>query len=297
MEFTQEQITEIGLSDEQIPKLLEITNTIEADLKKQWDGKANKDAEGILDGVLQPIEQMTGLKRKQGEKTADFLSFAAKKYFDDTKISLEKKERELDLKISQGVGDDTLKAELEKTKTKLNELQIKEAKYLDYEENDYKSKFEASKNELSGLKLAVAYQSVKPIFPDTVNKYEANAKWKEFIENTNSLYNIELDKENEAWAVDKENEHKRFKLKSIIEKDKTITELATGRSVKGLGSVSADKQVNIEGVPFAISDKATSTEREKLIREYLTTTKNMSVVSNDYAKEFKRLNDLILKKN
>lgn len=303
MEFTPEQITEMGLSEDQVTKVKEVVNLQEAELKKGWDGKANKDAEGIIDGAIKATTDkfgIDGFSRVQGEKAADALGRIAPLVIDSAlakeKLEVSRLQNEYNEKLKTG-GDENLKQELLEAQGKLDILKQKEAQFKDYEENDYKGKYESTTTELSGLKLAVAYQYVKPSFPDTVNKYEANAKWKEFIDNTNITNTIELDSDNIPWAVNKENEHIKVKLETLVEKDKTISELAKGREATGLGSGESKTKVNIEGIPFAVPEKPTSTEREKLIREYLTTEKGLSVTSNEYAKEYKKFNDLILKKN
>jgi len=302
MEFTEDQITEMGLSEEQLPKVKEVVNTNEANLKKSWDGKANTDAEAIIEGALNSTISkfgIDGFKRDQGEKIADALERVAPLVIDTAlakeKAEVSKLQKEYKEKLKTG-GDENLKQELQEAKDKLDLLKQKEATFKDWEENDYKGKYEETTKELFGLKLAVAYQHVKPSFPDTVNKYEANAKWKEFIDNTNSEYTIELDADQIPWAVSKENEHIKIKLETLVEKDKTITELAKGREAKGLGSDNKTL-TEIEGVPFKVPDNATPTERQKVIKDYLVGTKGLNPLSTDYAKEYKRLNDLILKKN
>jgi len=303
MEFTKEEIQEIGLPEENLAKLNELAEFKVAVLKKDWDGKANKDAEGIIDGAIRATTEKFGIEgfsRNQGEKAADALNRIAPMVIDSAlakeKSEVSRLQSEYNEKLKSG-GDENLKQELAEAKAKLDELKQKEAKYNEWEENDYKGKYETTTTELSGLKLAVAYQYVKPNFPDTVNKYEASAKWKEFIDNTNSTNTIELDSNNVPWAVSKKNEHIRVKLEALVEKDNVISELAKGREAKGLGSNGQQGKTTIEGVPFPVPEKPTPQEREKLIREYLTIEKGYRVTSSEYAKDFKKYNDLILKKN
>ena len=68
MEFIEALKTEIGLSDEQLPKLKEAVTNHVAELQKQWDGKANENAEKIIDGAAKNIESLTGIPRMQGER-------------------------------------------------------------------------------------------------------------------------------------------------------------------------------------------------------------------------------------
>jgi len=295
MEFTKEQITEIGLSDEQAGKLKAVTETHEADLKKTWDGLANSNAEKIIQGAADKVETITGIKREPAQKLGDYLTSASENYFKGQKSALQQKEAELEKKIKEGGGDPALKAQLEKVSGELDNLKKKEAQFADYEKNDYKGKLLETEKNMTAMERKVAYASVKPAFPDTVNKYEADAKWKEFQESTSKTHNIKLNDEGEPVAIDKANEYKIVKLSDLVLADKTISELTKSRKVVGLGS--GEKQnIKVEGVPFEIPDKATSEERNKAIKEYLTGTLQLAVTSQEYAKKFAEFNSKLLEK-
>jgi len=296
MELTQEQITEIGLSEEQLPKLKTVIETHVADLKKEWDGKANENAEKIIDGAAKSVESLTGIPRMQGQKVADYLKETSTKYFDDTKISLQKKEQELDRKLKEGGGDAALKAELEQVKSSLDTLKQKEAQFADWEKNDYKGKYEETTQKMTQMEQKVAFSNVKPSFPDTVNQYEAKAKWDEFQKNTLEKYHIRLNEENEPIGIDKQNEYKTVKLADLVKADKVISELAKGRAATGLGS-GQKQNTTVEGVPFEVPENATSEERSKAIKEYLTGTLSLAITSTEYAKKFAEYNAKLLGKD
>ena len=62
------------------------------------------------------------------------------------------------------------------------------------------------KEEYEANKIQVAFSLAKPNFPDTVNKYEAEAKWGEFKNGILDKYNVVFD--GGKWlAVDKDNPH------------------------------------------------------------------------------------------
>ena len=304
MEFKEEFIKENELTEDQIKAINPIIDDYIAEEKKAWDGKANKDAEAIIQGAVNSTKTKFGLsgeefERKEGEKLADHLSRITPLVIDTAlvkeKSELQRKEAELTEKIKNGEGSQAIKDELERTKNDLDKFKQEAAQFTEWKEADYKGKYETASEELSGLKLSVAYQGVKPAFPDTVNKYEANAKWNDFIKETNGKFNIELDKDNIAYAVDKENEHKRVKLESLVEKDKTISELKKGREIKGLNG-KPGTEVTIEGVPFKVKENATATERQKLITDYLINDEKLDKLSTKFSDRYKELNRLILKK-
>lgn len=296
MKFTEEQVKEIGLSEEQVTKVETTTNENEATLKKDWDSKANDDAEAIIKGAGEKTVTLTGIERNQGEKWADYLKRSSGLHFAGTKSALEIKQKELDEKIKKGGGDATIKIELEETKGKLDILQKQEAKFKDYEDNDYKSLYEKLNVRVGQQTIDSAFIDVKPKFPDTVNAYEASGRWNEFKSNVLEKYTITVDDEGITYATDKENKHLVVKLSELVTKNKEITELAKGRDVKGLGTDDKTK-IDLEGVPFKVEENATPQERQKAIKDYLIGDLKLGVTSSEYTKKFAEYNKLILEKN
>ena len=296
MEFTKEFIEENQLSADQVTAITGQVATHVGALKQEWDGVANENAEKIISGAASKVEETTGIKREQGQKIADYLAFAGEKYLEGSKASLERKEKELDAKIKAGGGDETLKAQLTETKEQLDALKQKEAKFKEWEENDYKGKYTKAQEDLTSMQRKVAYNTVKPSFPDTVNSYEANAKWRKFVQKVEAEYDTILDANDEPVAVDKKNTYISHKLKDLVAKDEDISKLLEGRKVVGPGADPNKKQIKIEGLPFAVPENATAEERQKAIKDYLA-GQNIPKTEARYATEFKRLNLLILGKN
>ena len=292
MEFTAEFVQKTGLNEDQIKAIsTEVENHVAIE-KKAWDGKANTDAENILTDVARGVETMTGIKKEQGVKFKDYLTLASENYLKGQKSDLDRLKGELEEKIKSGNGDELTKKELEKVRGELSQNKIdldrfkdKAAKYDDWEKNDYKGKYESTLETLTKTNERVAFQSVKPSFPDTVNSYEASAKWKEFIDEVKEKNRI-VEENDKYYAIDKENEHKKVLLSSLVEKDKNIQELTKGRSVVGLGGKDKGKEKSIDGVPFKIEEGATSSEISKAVKDYLTVEMKLSVTSSDYAKKY-----------
>lgn len=295
MEFEKDFIQENGLTEEQVAAIGGVVDThIEAEEAKIGE-KVHEHVESSLSRVWGTVERLTGVQREQGEKYVPALSRASDLFLTGSKAAIERKEQELDAKLKAGGGDETLKTELAQTKEKLDTLKQKEAKFQDWEENDYKGKLEEANKSLTLMQKSVAFGAVKPTFPNTVNTFEANAKWTAFRKNIEDKYNIILDDNNEAYAQDKENEHKSHKLADLVAKDETLSALVAGRQQRGPGA-DPKGNIKIEGLPFEVPEGATPAERQKAVKEYLA-KENIPKTDARYASEFARLHKIILEKN
>lgn len=265
MEFiTEAQATELGIDKETIDKITPLYDAHIANEKQSWDGTANANAEKILEGAATKVEEITGVKRLVGEKLADYYVRSGKEFLatKETELSDTKKAYETKLKEA-GKGDATAN-ELAETKRLYDEaLQ----KYADYDDVKGKAdKLGTLEAEHLTLKQNFALNGIKPNFPDTVNKYEAEAKWVAFVSGLLDKNNIEV-VDNVGYAIDKENPHKKTKLSDLVGQDADLTALLQGRTQQGSGTQPANKTV--DGVPFAIPENATSEEVSKLINDEL----------------------------
>lgn len=258
-------------------------------IKKEYDGLANKNAESILEGASKALQSKFGItdERQQGEKIADFISRIVEKPFETTKAELEKNKKEYEEKLKNFKGDDELKGKYEKLVSTNDELlkqlaELEPLKGLDV-------KLQEKDQELSGLKLNVAFNSIKPSFPDTANKYEVDAKWNNFQKDVLEKYVIEIE-DGKPMAVDKENHHKKVKLSDLLEANKDISELLQGRKQEGVNGKPANL-LDVSGVPFKVPEGATTEELSTLVRDHLE-KKLGNRLHPSYAKEFQ---DLMLK--
>lgn len=289
--ITEEVKTSLNLTDEQLNGLTPLLNDYIANVKNDFSKTANQNAEGILNGAALKVAEITKVQRNQGEKIADYILRANNEFNSSIKSDYESKKLDYETKLKEFDGAKGQKEELEKAKSELDEAKKKLADFdLLKEKAD---KFEETSQKLSQLKLDIAFRDVMPNFPDTANKYEVEAKWGNFKKNILEKYTIEL-VDAEPIAIDKENEHKRLKLKELVEKDEELTKLAQGREQRGTGASTKDKE-KIDGVPFDVPKGATTEERSKAIQEYLF-TQGIDKTSSKYSTEFAKYNELILKK-
>lgn len=293
MEITKELQESQKLSDEQVTAINAFgkthTDGLIADTKKEYDGKANADAEAILNGAADKIKETTGVERAQGQKMGDYIGEAWNGFSASKTAELDESKAEYEAKIKDFKGDDATKAELQKAQKSLDDAQ---KKYADYDAlKELADKLNPLQKEHNAMTKRVAYGGVKPNFPDTVNAYEADAKWNEFISKVEKEYTIDFDGD-KPIAVSKENKHKIIDLKDLVAKDETLTSLSKGRQQGGTGA--KESNITIEGVPFDVPENATGQQKQEVIRTYLL-TKGIAVTSPEYASAYGKYNDLIKK--
>ena len=291
MELSQEQITELGLTEENAPKVTSFLADKIATTKQEFEGLANENAEKILTGASKKIFEDTKIERLQGEKVGDYLTRAWSGYNTNKLEELNKTKSEYEDKVKGFKGNEDLISKITNLESEKDTLL---QKYADYDDIKGKAEqYEPLTKELSSFKKEVAFSQVKPNFPADANKYEVSAKWNEFKNNILDKYNIEV-VDGESIAVSKENQHSQKKLSELVNQDETLKTLLSGRQQNGTGAKEVSLK-EIQGVPFKVPENTDAETRTKLIREYLT-TQGISVTSNDYAKKFAELNKAILSK-
>ena len=303
MEFTEDFIKEQGLTPEQVKAISghasKYIQDREADIKNEYSSLANTNAEKIIQGAIDSAQSKMGItvQRNEGEKFADYLGRATPLFIDSAlakeKESLIKLQNKYNETIENGKFDQELKNELDSAKNKVSELLKKEASFEDtiksmVPKNDYEAKL----NELTQLKEAQAFNSVKPKFADGVNEYESDYKWKKAVAEIKSKYNIEII-DGEAVYKEIDNEFKTGKLKDLIEANKEISELKLGRQVKGVKS--HEPNIKLEDVPFLIPENATPEQITKMITDYLKVERGLDKLDDRYSAEFSKINLAIRK--
>lgn len=293
MELQKELVESLGLNEDQVKGISEFGQNHVAELQKEWSGKANEQAQGILEGAATYALKTTGVKleREKGEKHGDFLKRVADAHLEAKNGEISDLKADYETKLKEFKGGDALKSELDAAKSKLDEAKQKLADYDELKEKAEKA--EKYGQELSGLKLEVAFNGIRPNFPDTVNPYEAKAKWDEFKKSVLETHNIEI-VDGEPVAISKENEYKQTKLKELLAKDEPVQALLKGRQQQGTGGTPTDME-EIEGVPFKVPKDATGADRSKAIKEYLA-SKGIGAMHPDYSTQFSELNKKILNK-
>lgn len=288
MELPKEIIEKYKLDESAVKDLNTVFADTIADVKKEYDGKANKDAEAILNGASDKIKEVFGIERQQGEKITPYILRVNESKAEALKAEYLKAKTDYETKIANFKGDEESKAELNKYKENYDKLLLK---YVDYDTLKEKAtKYDPLEAEYKTMKTETAFAISRPNFPQEANKYEVEAKFKDVKNSILNAYDIEFENGN-AIAVDKENVHKRVKLTDLINKDENIISLLKGRTQNGVGSQPASKE--IKGVPFKVPDGIDSKERSRLIREYIV-GQGTPFDSQEYPALFASINKAIL---
>lgn len=267
MDFITEEVkTSLGLTDDQINGLKPVHETYIAEQKKGWDNKANTDAENIIAGAIKSTQTKynVDLPRTEGEKNADYLARLNDKVVESQKSSIEALEAEWKQKIKEFEGGDATKKELQEAKDKLDAAQIKLAEYDDLKAKA--DKYDPLETEYKTLKEKVFFQNEKPNFPETVNKYEAEAKWNAFVSRFNEKWEKTFDDNNKSIAVSKENPHLKKPLSELIETDEELKGLLTGRQQPGPNAKVGHKVGDLD---ISLPENPTSEDKSKAINEHL----------------------------
>lgn len=267
MDFiTKEVATELGITDEVLGKLTPMYNDHVAKIKNEFEGTANKNAENIIEGAITSTQKKYGveLPRNEGEKNADYLARLNDKVVETQQSNILKLENEWKQKLKDFEGGDATKKELEEAKKKLDDAQIKLAEYDDLKVKA--DKYEPLETEYKNLKDKVFFQNEKPTFPDSVNPYEAEAKWNKFVNSFNEKWEKSFDENGKSIAIAKDNPHLKKELKDLISSDEDLKTLLTGRQQAGTGGKAGHKVGELD---IVLPDNPTSEDKSKAINEHL----------------------------
>lgn len=293
MEFqlSEDFVKDNGFTSEQVQAITgHVTTNFIPEFQKQWDGKANENAEGIINGAIKSTQKSFGveLPREQGEKYSDYLTRLSSHIVGEKQSQVEQKLKDLDTKMKEFKGNETLSKEYETLKKEKETLL---EKYSNYDELAEKAnKADEYEQSLSKLTLEVAFNSVKPNFPKEVNIYEARAKWDEFKRTVLDKHTIEL-VDNVPMAVDKENHFKSVKLEDLVSKDETLSKLMEGRQQSGIGGQPVDFRA-IDGVPFKVPKDADSKTISETIKKHLSDN-GIGSLHPDFEPRFKEYHNKI----
>lgn len=288
-ELPKETVEQLGLNEEQVTAITSHVSQnyvpeLRGAIDNEYKEKGNKYANGIFDSVRGNFSKLTGVEINEGEKIVDYFSRAGQTYFENKTNELADLKTKYEETVKNGKGSEVLQGKITELETSLDTYKQKEAEYDAIIEGGWKEKYESEVTKRKQTTLDNAFISVKPKFPQSVDEFRAKHFYDEFRKEVESKYEI-VKVEDEYVAIDKENEHKRFKLNDLVAKDENLSKLAQGRQQEGLGSTSGSDKT-IQGLDFELKENATSGEISAAITKHLK-SKGVDNASDDWAKQFK----------
>ena len=162
MEFTEEFIETNGLSEEQVKAVNGfVQSEIVPNIKKEYDGKANENAERIIDGAIKSTQEAFGIDipRNQGEKQADYLKRVLPSVFKNKEDEIARKQKEIDDKLANFKGGEEYKAQLDKLNQEKDALlrQVAELEPL----KGYDEKYKEASEKLTSMQKPVEKKEEK----------------------------------------------------------------------------------------------------------------------------------------
>ena len=124
MEIPKEFIETNGITPEQATAFSSYASDHIAELEKGWEGKANENAQAILNNVATKNAERTGIQRNDGEKHYDYITRSDAAYLDSQlsskSASLEKATNDYNEKAKNVKGAEHIKADFEAQSLELN---------------------------------------------------------------------------------------------------------------------------------------------------------------------------------
>jgi hypothetical protein len=292
IEFTPEFITEAALTPEQVTAINGYVAPKVAEIKTSLGSLANENTEKMIDSVIQSTQKAFGveLTREKGEKHAEYLTRLNALVLNECKANVAKLEQEYQQKLKDFQGDDATKAELQAAKDKLEAAQQKLANYDELTEKAAAAENLTTENQT--LTKLVTFGAVKPVFPDVVNAYEADAKWKAAVSKIEEEWDVKL-VDKVPMAINKENPFKTEKLETLIKKDEELSKLLEGRQQSGTG---ATETKQYEGGPFPVPVGVSVKDLATLVRNQVISEGIPLMDNKRYPARFKELMGIVKQK-
>lgn len=268
-----------GKTPEQIQEAYETAyNAKEAELK----ALANKNVDGILNGITQRLEENTGIPKNEKEKYSDYFIRLGTDWLpsqSQSKIqAAEEKVKIAEEKFANHKGDETLKTELQKAKDELAKI----PDLLNAKETEWKTKFEGLENTHKTFKFNKSISDAMPKFDDSVNQFELRAKQQNAIDRLKKTYELSYD-ENDNLIGTKD--YQKYLISDLLKSDEELKDLILidqGAGGAGAGQKKTTKSLNI---PDGISKAA----GQQIIREFIKTIENIDQLDSHYPVRFKEL--------
>lgn len=278
MLLEKEELKE-GLSPEQIQAIEAAYTEKETELR----GLANKNADGIFNGVTDKLSGLTGIPRNEKEQFSSYFERLGNEWLPEASKSkiqaAEDKVRIAEEKFNNHKGDETLKSELQKAQDELKKI----PDLLSAKETEWETKYNELKNSSQTEKLGRSLVDSMPKFDDNVNKFELEAKKKNAIDRIKESYELSYDDKGNLIAT---KDYQKTLVSDLLKSDTELSELILIDQDKGGGGSGArdngNKVITIpEGTP-----KGTAMN---IIQAYIIANEDIGLLDDKFEPRFKEL--------
>lgn len=281
MLLEKEELKE-GLSPEQIQAIENEYATKEAELKSL----ANKNADGIFNGAAEKLTGLTGIKKEEKEKYSDYFARLADEWLptvaEQKVLSAEKKANdkvlELEEKIKNHKGDESLKEELKKAKEELGKI----PDLLTAKENEWKTKYDDEVNNHKSYKVNTSINSSMPKFDESVNEFELKAKKKQAIDRIKTEYELSFDSNGNLIGT---KDYQKYLVSDLLKQDADLKDLVLIEQNQGGGGEGGQSKGKTLSLPTDITKGAA----QHLIQTHIVTNENISILDDKFEARFKEL--------
>jgi len=278
------------LTDEQkegmTPEQIQVVEDAYKLKETEFLGLANKNADGIFNGAAEKLATLTGIQRDEKEQYSayferlsnEWLPTKAEQRILDAEKKANDKVLELEEKIKNHKGDESLKIELQKAKDELAKI----PDLLSEKENEWKVKYDELETSSKSEKLNRSMADSMPKFDDNVNQFELAAKKKNAIDRISKAYELSFD-ENDKLIGTKD--YQKTLVSELLKNDEELKDLILIEQGQGGGGEGSAKKLKTLAIPETIGKGAA----QELIKIHIIKNENIDFLDEKFAVRFKEL--------
>jgi len=271
-----EKLKELGISEELAPKVIDLHNGVVTEKESIADKRVKK----AFDDVDLAILTNTKVAKVDNEKTTEYAKRAYDTLFETQKTDLDSKIQELQDKLDNHGGDETLKQEIATLKQEKADFQ----KIKDDAVNEVKTKYDELNGEYTSFKRT---SQVKSSLPNNFKK-DLDSEFKSYkvklsIEKALKEYDQVEEKDGKLYLVNSEKFEKKDASEFFKEDLKTL--LDEGNSQEGGGAGNKGKETPSE---LKLSEEMPKGEKIQKIKDFIV-AKGISPISNEFSTEYQKL--------
>lgn len=273
------------------PEQIQVINDAYAIKETELKAEANKNSDGILNGVADKLKTVTGIERNGNDEqvTAYFERLSKEWLPEATKIKIteaeglttkaEKERDEWKDKFTNHEGDESIKTELKTAQDEISKI----PELLQAKEDEWKGKYDTLESEHNTSKLNRSMSDSMPKFDANVNQFELTAKKENAIERITKGYKLSYDDKGKLIGT---KNYKDSLVSELLTNDEELKDLILTDQGQGGGGEGGEKKIT-KGLN--IPENLTKGAAQEIVREYMKTVEGLEKLDPKYSKRFKEL--------